>query len=134
MARKKGYRPNYVERKRVKNLDALAQFEDFKKSVLPSVQQDVMNGLTAEDLYKKYAHLAAARAISIAATEFDSGRAMSAIKDILDRASGRPTEKREITHKHAELTDDELQALLETEMTEMEDDEDVEEEEDTGSE
>ena len=112
----------------VHDIDAYAQFQMFKETVLPAIRKDVIAGLSADQLYKKYENMAAARAISIAASEYDSGKAMSAIKDILDRTAGRPTEKKEVTHRYADLKDEELQALLETEMDELEDGESIEEE------
>lgn len=121
---------NSVENKMVADLDAYARFQDFKNMILPQLQKDVMAGLPAEKLYEKYQHMAAARAITIAASDPDSGKALAAIKDILDRSAGKPTEKKEVTHKYADLKDEELQALLETELADLEDEE-LEETEDT---
>lgn len=111
---------NGAEARFIKALDQYREFEAFKETVLPSIQQDLYEGkLTASELYKKYEALAAARAISIAATEEDSGKAISAIKDILDRSQGRAVEKREVNHRFENLSDEELEALVMTEETDL---------------
>jgi len=127
---KKGRRSNRNEIQTVNNLDLLRQFEDFQANVLPGVRKDVLSGMDAETLYKKYAHLAAARAITIAASEMDSGKALAAAKDILDRSTGKATEKREVTHKYGNLTDEELRSLVATQLSEADDDDESEEDRD----
>ena len=122
MKRAKRQRPssNHQERHTVAALDRLAAFEQFQDEILPALRQDLAAGKTAEKLYKKYAALAAARSISVALGEADSGKAISAIKDILDRDQGRAIERKQAEHKFSKLPDKELDAFLLTQMNEME--------------
>ena len=78
---KNGYREQF----RAANLiDELAEFEKFKEDILPALRADLKNGLDAESLYTKYQSYAAARGVTIAMTSGDEGKALQAIKDILD--------------------------------------------------
>lgn len=111
-----GGRPKYprthVQDKMASNLDQLAQFEEFKQQILPSLRESLRKGESAEQIYKKAQSLAAARAVSIAATSMDETKALAAIKDILDRSGGKATENKTVTHKYANLSDSELDAML----------------------
>ncbi len=93
-------------------LDDITQFEEFKASILPVLRDALKQGLDADTIYKKFQAYAAARAISIAATEVDSSKALSAIKDILDRTQGRAKERTEVTHKLSSLPEEQLDAIL----------------------
>lgn len=99
-------------------IDNLTAFEDFTNSILPALRKDIKAGLTPEELRKKYAAIVQARTITTAITS-DDGRAMTAAKDILDRSEGRPTEKKEITHRYAEMKDEELDAILQSEEEDL---------------
>lgn len=90
----------------------LKDFEEFREKILPAIRQDLMSGMDAEQLREKYSALVQARLITEALTTADSGKAGVIAKDILDRAHGKPTEKKEVTVKYADVSDDELDALL----------------------
>lgn len=98
--------------------DDVAAFTEFRQDILPFLRNAIKNGLSAEEIYKKTAALAAARGVSIAINDADSGKAMSAIKDILDRSQGKAKEQHVHVHKYSELTDEELDALLMSEAEE----------------
>lgn len=93
-------------------LDALAQYEEFKSTILPAVQKALLEGKTAKEIYKMFAPMAAARTVTIAAREVDSSKALAAAKDIMDRAEGKAAEKITHTHHYENLTDDELDAQI----------------------
>ena len=93
-------------------VDDINEFNKFREEILPVLRKALNQGLSAEEIYTKFQSYAAARAVSIAATEEDSGKALSAIKDILDRTQGRAKEKVDITHKMASLPEEQLDALL----------------------
>ena len=99
-------------------IDNLTAFEDFTESILPALRRDIKAGMTPEDMRKKYASLVQARTITTAITS-DDGRAMAAAKDILDRNEGRATEKKEITHRYADMKDEELDAILQSEEDDL---------------
>lgn len=102
-----------------KALDELSEFEQFKNEVLPRLRKEVAKGTDAEKIYEMcQAHLAA-RAVTIALTEKDTARALSAIKEALDRGKGKAKERQEITHKYEELKDEELDAILMSEIGDM---------------
>lgn len=115
--RKKG--KNIEEAKMVKKIKELEAYEQFKEMILPFLQQDLLNDTPAEEILKKYQSYAAARLLTIAATEQDSSKAIAAVKQVLDRAVGLPTQKQEVTHKYDQLTDDELDAILATEISKL---------------
>lgn len=93
-------------------MDDLAEFEKFKQEVLPELRADLRAGMTAQEIMKKYSALAAARTITTVALEVDSGKALAAAKDVLDRADGKPKERVEHMHRYDESTDDEIDALV----------------------
>jgi hypothetical protein len=100
--------------------DDVAEFSRFREDILPFLRKAIAEGMTAEQIYLKTQALAAARAVTIAATEEDPGKAMTAIKDILDRAQGKAKERVEVNHKFKDLTDSELDAMLLTSSNEVE--------------
>lgn len=104
----------------VSAIDRLRAFEEFETLLLPQLRADLKAGLTADEIYKKYEHLAAARSVTIAMSEQDSAKALSAVKEIRDRNSGKAVEKKEVTHKLNQLPDEQLDALLLTELDDME--------------
>lgn len=105
-------------------VDSLAQFEQFKAEILPALQEELLKGTDAEVLVKKFDSHAVARIISIVMTEKDSGKALAAAKEILDRSQGKAAQKVETTHRFEKLDDNELDALLKSRLTEEESDDD----------
>lgn len=104
-----------------KALDRLKAFEEFERTVPPMIRADLSSGLSADEIYAKYDNYAAARAVAIALMEADSGKALAAIRDIRDRTQGKAVERKELTHRLDKLPDKELDALLLTEMSDIED-------------
>lgn len=109
---------NRTELEMTKLIEEHTLFEDYRKDVLPKLQRLLKEGKTAEDLYKLFSDQAAARAITIALTDTDSGKALQAIKEIQDRAHGKPKEQVVQTHKYEKLTDQELDSLLKSKIEE----------------
>ena len=99
----------------------LNDFEEFREKILPAIRQDLLAGMTAEELRMKYSALVQARLITEALTTADSGKAGSLAKDILDRAHGKPAEKKEVTVKYSDVSDEELDALLLSEEADLND-------------
>lgn len=93
-------------------LDDLSEFNNFRSEILPVLRKALKGGTDAETIYKKFQAYAAARAVSIAATEVDSAKALYAIKDILDRTQGKAKERQEVTHKLSSLPEEQLDAIL----------------------
>lgn len=93
-------------------LDDLAEFNQYREEILPVLRQALKAGTDAETIYKKFQAYAAARMVSIAATEIDSAKALSAIKDILDRTQGKAKERQEVTHRLSSLPEEQLDAIL----------------------
>jgi hypothetical protein len=117
---KRRFPTNHVEHNVVRSLDTLAEMDDFEETVLPRLRLllKASKKLSPEQLYQEFGDILAARVISIALTERDSSKAMTAIKEALDRAHGKAKEKQEITHKYENLKDEELDALLRSKLTE----------------
>lgn len=117
---------NKVENRMVSAIDNLAAFEEFQDEILPELRKMLKVGASAEAIYKKATAVAAARAVSIAVRDPDSSKALSAIKEILDRSGGKATERQEVSHKLEKLPDEQLDALLLSKLQEA--DEHVEDE------
>ena len=105
---------NKTEDNMVRNIDYLSDFEEFTQEVLPSIRDDIKCGRSAEEILEKYSAVAAARVATIAVKDPDTGRALAAIKDLLDRVKGRPTEKKEVSHRFDKVQDQELDSMLST--------------------
>ena len=119
---RRGKKPtvNREDEKMAKKLAELEMFEKFKDEILPALRRDIDKKMTPEEMLSKYAALAAARGISIALSEKDSSKALGAVKDILDRVQGKATERREVKHKYDDLPDEELDAILMSELQDLE--------------
>lgn len=119
---------NKTEDALTKTVERVELFEQYSKDVLPELQRLLKEGRSAEELYQRFSDQAAARAITIALTEPDSGKALQAVKEVQDRAHGKPKERAEHTHKYEKLTDQELEALMKSKIEEagliIEEDED----------
>jgi hypothetical protein len=105
---------------RARSLDELAVSDELFSGVLEAVRTDIRKGLKTEDLLAKYAQLAAARVVTIAATDQDSGRALTAAKDILDRVHGKAKETKDVTHRLDRVKEEQLDALLLSELDVLE--------------
>lgn len=112
--------PTKAQNKIASLVDDLAEFEEFRGTILRTIRQDLKDGMTAEELRNKYAALVQARVITEAVSD-ESARALTAAKDVLDRAHGKATEKKEITHRLQDLSDTELDALIMSEEAELKD-------------
>lgn len=102
-------------------LDSVLRFREIEKTFLPEIQKDLQNGMTSEQILKKYKpHAAAALVTSLA----DPRHAIQAADKILDRVDGKPKQMTETTHRFEKLSDNELDALLTSRFTELDADED----------
>jgi hypothetical protein len=117
--KKKQFNPD--ERKRIKDLDEATRLAAFRENLSDSIKRDLEKGLDAEQLMSKYESMAVARLITILQTEPDSGKALGAVKELLDRIQGKPTQKQEVKHQYEKLQDDELDAVLNTMLDEDKD-------------
>jgi hypothetical protein len=110
---------NTVEDRMVRNIDKLARMEELFSDLEPQLLAALQSGASADEIYSKFERLAAVRAVHIAMREKDPGKAMAAIRDILDRRQGKPTERKEISHRLGKMQDQELQALLASELEDL---------------
>lgn len=117
---KRHKRHTNVAEKRMENfLENLSEFQAFLKDVPMELRKAILNGDSPDALYQKFSHIAAVRAIQIAFSEPDSGKALAAAKEILDRSQGRATEKKEVRHKFDHMSEEELDAILVSEETQL---------------
>ncbi len=110
---------NSVEDKMIKNIDHLAQFEEFKNEILPALQADIKKRTPAKEVLQKVMTLAAARLATLAVSETDPTKALAIIKEIFDRVEGKSKESVETTHKFKNLKPTEIDALLLSEMASL---------------
>lgn len=113
---------NQEEAKALDKLDRFAKLTALMKTLPTEIVEDIKNGASTPEIYKKYESLAAARVMSVIVSEQDSGKALSAAKDVLDRVFGKPTEKKEVKHVMQELPDDQLDALILSELEDLSED------------
>ena len=102
-------------------IDTLTAFEDFRTEIFPALRRDLASGMTAKELREKYAAMAQARLISEAITSVDAGKATASAQDIINRVEGKATEKKEVTHRFKDLSDEELDAVLKSEEEDLSD-------------
>jgi len=101
-----------------RNMDKLKAFDDFQENILPALQKDLRDGMGSEELRKKYASYVQAAQLTQALTD---PKAAGERKDVLDRLEGKATEKKEISHRLEKLPEEELDALLLSELEDVED-------------
>lgn len=101
---------NRQEESMVEALDDLALLQEMRATYIPALRKLVEGGAPSEQIFKLVESMAAARLASEAALAGDFN--LAAVKELMDRVHGKPTEKKELTHKMAKLKDEELDALL----------------------
>jgi hypothetical protein len=99
--------------------ESIKELEEFKATLLPALRKDLLAGMSEAQIQKKYAAYVQTRLVQIALMDEDSGRALAAAKDILDRTNGKATEKKEVLHRFKDLSDAELDAVLESEEQDL---------------
>jgi hypothetical protein len=108
---------NKKEAQMVSMIDALSEFDDFRRTILPALQKAVKSGKSSEEIAKIAASATMARAATMALTEEDPSRALGFMKEVLDRAHGKPGQKIEQTTKFENLSDTELDKILQGVVT-----------------
>lgn len=106
---------DHTQNRAVSLADAIADFEDL----LPGLRSAIRLGLSAEEIYGEFTQLVAARGVHIALTERDSAKALSAIRDVLDRTQGKAKERTEYTHRLEKLPEEQLDAAIKTKIAEV---------------
>lgn len=94
----------------------LDEFVEWKETIHPRIRADIKKGLDPKQLREKYSPLAEARKLMIALTSTNESSALAAIKDIQDRTEGKAKERIDMTHRLAQMPDDELDALILSEL------------------
>jgi transcriptional regulator NrdR family protein len=117
---------NRVEKKLEEKLDKLAEFEEYEKDILPKLRDFVKEGRTASEITEFFQAYVTAQLVTMAMVEKDSGRRLAAIKEVLDRGIGKSTEKKEVTHKYDNLSEDEIKASIITKINKLSDSEEDE--------
>lgn len=111
-----------TENEIIGKIDAKA-FQEYQQRVFRSIREDLLNGMTADQIFKKYeAHAAAA----LVSQMTDPKNAVQAAEKVLDRTQGKAIARTENTHKLEKLKDAELDAFLNSRLQDLEgaDDED----------
>lgn len=121
--RKKRITTNHQERLTARLIDDISDFEDFKAEILPKIRAMLKRGAKPEEILEFAQSHAAARLVTIALTDPDSGKAYTASKDVLDRQMGKAKERTEVEHKFTKLKDEELDSLLLSQADAVSDDE-----------
>jgi hypothetical protein len=97
----------------------LADFESFREELIPMLRRDVLDGMEPAKMREKYAALIQARQIMTAISSPDESKAQAAGNSVLDRVEGKATEKREVKHTFENLKEEELDAILSSEIEEF---------------
>jgi hypothetical protein len=128
--------PNYPVRKKKKftnnesmesTVDDVIAYQEFKEKIAPELRNMLINGASAKEMLKKYENYAVAKLLTIALSDKDSGKALAAVKDILDRSQGKAVETKKLEHTMNDLSDEELDALLLSEAEDVSENGDSEE-------
>ena len=98
--------------------DELAEFEIFRE-FLPNLKKALTDGKTPEELINKYKGYLTARLINDALTDPDRKNAGANGRYLLDRAEGKAAEKKHVEHRFGRLKDQELDALLVTQVKDL---------------
>ncbi len=114
---------NMEENHMIDMLDALADFEEFRETVLPAIQKDLKAGLNAKQLREKYLAMIQAKQITDVLMNMDT---IDGAQKIIDREEGRATEKQEVRHKFEDLPPEQLDAALVSLLKKANPDEDSE--------
>lgn len=101
-------------------VDDLVEFEKFRDEILPVLRKDMNSGMSAEDIYKKWAPIAAAKLVTVALQSKNESSVLTATKEILDRSEGKARERRDTTHRLAQIPEKELDSLLLSKFEELE--------------
>lgn len=115
------YNSNKAEHEQHKLHRDLIAFDDFRSTILPALRKDLKSGMTPKQLREKYSALVQARLITDAMTTTDPKEAAQIGKDLIDRVEGKATEKKEVTHRFKDMSDKELDAILESEEADLKD-------------
>ncbi len=111
--------PNNAEDDAINGLDELRLYEEWKREILPVLQADITDKLTPTEIINKYKALITARQVMRALGSSDTAVAASAAKDLLDRAEGKPIERKQIQHRLAGLPEAEIDAVLATKLKDL---------------
>lgn len=117
---RKGAAANNVENAMIRGLDQLASYENYRRDVAPHVQQLLASGATAQQILDSCQELAAMKLVEKALSGTGKEQ-VAALKELLDRTQGKPTEKVEIKTRYDKLGDQELDALLASKLKELRD-------------
>ena len=96
--------------------EKLALFEEFQETFLPQLKELLKAGADSERMRTEMAPILTAKALSLAITEKDAGKALALIKDQLDRTEGKAKERSEHTHKFENTPDEQLDAILNSKL------------------
>lgn len=107
-------------------LDKMSLLDDISEEIFPILRQAIRERWPRE---KVFSHpvieaLLAVRQASIAIKDPDSGKALAAIKDAVDRKEGKARERIDNTHRLEKMPDEQLDAMLMARMGTTDDEED----------
>lgn len=102
------------ERRILQTIDDISELEEFRRDILPELRQMIKNKAKPEEMVGKFRSHLIARTITIALSETDPAKALAAVKEALDRTSGKSVERREISM--TQVSDEDLEKLIKEEL------------------
>ncbi len=105
----------------VETLDAFDDFQEYRASMIPELRKALEAGAVPKHILGLAKSYAAARLAHIVATETDPARALTAIKELLDRTEGKSIERKDVRHRLDQVDEREVDALLLSSLNELED-------------
>lgn len=118
MAKKKSRDGEYASRRRERLINKLAAIEDYHATVPADLRRMLENRATPQDIMEYAARLAAARLVTELGST-DPKQAMEASKQILDRTQGKAVERVQQHHKFEKLDEEQLDALILSQLKEV---------------
>lgn len=115
-SRRHGSKKNSTEDTLLESIEHKAYLQ-FKTKMIQSVKEDLMAGMKAEDILKKYEAYAAATLVSSLINPKD---AVQAAEKLMDRTQGKAVQRNVSTHKFERLSEEELDSLLQSKLSGLE--------------
>ena len=107
-------------------MDDLAEFERFRRELLPAIQQDILAGMDAREIMKKYAAHAVGSILTTALVSADAGQRIAAAKFCVDHAAGKATESKILEHRLKDLDENQLDSLIKSQLNALTEEEEQE--------
>lgn len=123
MAKKKKPRKTNktAEGRQLSAIEKMRIYQALAETIPPELMKDLADGMPVSKMREKWLPFLTVKKISLGLTSDNPETVNRIEKDFTDRIEGKPTEKKEIAHRLAELSDQELDAYILSEQDSLDD-------------